>query len=67
MLAMNRCSLQRKLKVKFDFVVDEEVWKNMCTFYFICESYIGCDQEYKFVVYANIKKYIGPYSSARVF
>ncbi|KAK3020100.1 hypothetical protein RJ639_003724 [Escallonia herrerae] len=49
LLAIKRVPLQRKSKVKLDFTVGEP-GKHTYTLYFMCDSYMGCDQEYTFSV-----------------
>uniref|UniRef100_A0A803P6U2 RNA helicase n=1 Tax=Cannabis sativa TaxID=3483 RepID=A0A803P6U2_CANSA len=50
LIVIKRVSLQRKLKVKLDFTAPTEVGKKNYTLYFMCDSYLGCDQEYNFSV-----------------
>ncbi|CAH9084541.1 unnamed protein product [Cuscuta europaea] len=50
LLAIKRVSLQRKSKVKLDFSAPGEPGKKSYTLYFMCDSYMGCDQEYTFTV-----------------
>ncbi|GFY86340.1 U5 small nuclear ribonucleoprotein helicase [Actinidia rufa] len=50
LLAIKRVSLQRKAKVKLDFAAPGESGKKSYTLYFMCDSYLGCDQEYIFTV-----------------
>ncbi|CAN0921129.1 DExH-box ATP-dependent RNA helicase DExH12 [Linum grandiflorum] len=50
LLAIKRVSLQRKLKVKLEFAAPAEAGKKSYTLYFMCDSYLGCDQEYGFTV-----------------
>jgi pre-mRNA-splicing helicase BRR2 len=50
LLAIKRVSLQRKSKVKLSFSAPAEVGKKAYTLYFMCDSYLGCDQEYSFSV-----------------
>jgi pre-mRNA-splicing helicase BRR2 len=57
LLAIKRVSLQRKSKVKLDFA-PAEAGKKMYTLYFMCDSYLGCDQEYTFTV--DVKEAAGP-------
>ncbi|GFZ10594.1 U5 small nuclear ribonucleoprotein helicase [Actinidia rufa] len=45
LLAIKRVSLQRKAKVKLDFAAPGEAGKKSYTLYFMCDSYLGCDQE----------------------
>lgn len=57
LLAIKRVSLQRKSKVKLDFA-PAEAGKKTYTLYFMCDSYLGCDQEYTFTV--NVREAAGP-------
>lgn len=50
LLAIKRVSLQRKSRVKLDFAAPAEAGKKTYTLYFMCDSYMGCDQEYAFTV-----------------
>ncbi|KAG6608665.1 DExH-box ATP-dependent RNA helicase DExH12, partial [Cucurbita argyrosperma subsp. sororia] len=50
LLAIKRVSLQRKSKVKLDFTAPPDTGKKSYTLYFMCDSYLGCDQEYSFSV-----------------
>ncbi|XP_028784629.1 DExH-box ATP-dependent RNA helicase DExH12 [Neltuma alba] len=50
LLAIKRVSLQRKLKAKLDFAAPSEAGKKSYTIYLMCDSYMGCDQEYNFTV-----------------
>lgn len=50
LLAIKRVPLQRKSKVKLDFAAAAETGKHSYTLYFMCDSYMGCDQEYSFSV-----------------
>lgn len=50
LLAIKRVSLQRKAKVKLDFSAPAETGKKAYTLYFMCDSYLGCDQEYNFTL-----------------
>ncbi|OAP11548.1 hypothetical protein AXX17_AT2G39600 [Arabidopsis thaliana] len=49
-MAIKRISLQRKAKVKLEFAVPTETGEKSYTLYFMCDSYLGCDQEYSFTV-----------------
>lgn len=53
LLAIKRVSLQRKAKVKLVFTAPSEVGRKTYTIYFMCDSYLGCDQEYNFTVDVN--------------
>ncbi|KAH6788226.1 U5 small nuclear ribonucleoprotein helicase [Perilla frutescens var. hirtella] len=50
LLAIKRVTFQRKSKVKLDFDAPAEAGKKTYTLYFMCDSYLGCDQEYSFTV-----------------
>ncbi|XP_058110373.1 DExH-box ATP-dependent RNA helicase DExH12-like [Magnolia sinica] len=50
LLAIKRVSLQRRAKVKLDFTAPAEVGKKSYMLYFMCDSYLGCDQEYSFTI-----------------
>ncbi|XP_062161026.1 DExH-box ATP-dependent RNA helicase DExH12-like [Alnus glutinosa] len=57
LLAIKRVSLQRKSKVKLEFT-PADAGKKTYTLYFMCDSYLGCDQEYTFTI--DVKKAAGP-------
>jgi pre-mRNA-splicing helicase BRR2 len=44
--AIKRVTLGRKSKVKLEFTAPEEAGKAEYTLFFMCDSYLGCDQEY---------------------
>ncbi|CAL8467727.1 g7265 [Coccomyxa elongata] len=48
LLAIKRVALQRKARVKLDFVAPSAQGNHHLTLYFMCDSYMGCDQEYEF-------------------
>ncbi|BBM97599.1 pre-mRNA-splicing helicase BRR2 [Marchantia polymorpha subsp. ruderalis] len=50
LLAIKRVSLQRKARVKLDFTTPSEPGKKTYTLYFMCDAYLGCDQEYEFTI-----------------
>ncbi|PNX73537.1 U5 small nuclear ribonucleoprotein 200 kDa helicase-like protein [Trifolium pratense] len=50
LLAIKRVSLQRKLKAKLQFVAPADAGKKSYMLYLMCDSYMGCDQEYGFTV-----------------
>ncbi|KAJ6760914.1 SEC63 DOMAIN-CONTAINING [Salix purpurea] len=50
LLAIKRVSLQRKSKVKLEFAAPADTGRKSYTLYFMCDSYLGCDQEYNFSV-----------------
>ncbi|XP_021900582.1 LOW QUALITY PROTEIN: DExH-box ATP-dependent RNA helicase DExH12 [Carica papaya] len=50
LLAIKRVSLQRRARVKLEFATPAEAGKKTYTLYFMCDSFMGCDQEYTFSV-----------------
>lgn len=50
LLAIKRVPLQKKSKVKLEFAAPSEKGKKSYTLYFMCDSYLGCDQEYSFSI-----------------
>jgi len=46
LLCIKRITLQLKAKVKLDFVAPE-AGEHTYTLYLMCDSYLGCDQEYE--------------------
>ncbi|CAI8601242.1 unnamed protein product [Vicia faba] len=50
LLAIKRVSLQRKLKAKLEFAAPADAGKKPYVLYFMCDSCMGCDQEYDFTV-----------------
>lgn len=50
LLAIKRVTFQRKSRVKLDFDAPAEPGTKTYTLYFMCDSYLGCDQEYSFTV-----------------
>lgn len=50
LLAIKRVALQRKIKVKLVFTAPSEVGEKNFMIYFMSDSYLGCDQEYKFAI-----------------
>ena len=44
LLAIKRVALQRKARVKLDFVAPAAPGAHHLTLYFMCDSYMGCDQ-----------------------
>ncbi|KAK8597890.1 hypothetical protein V6N13_095285 [Hibiscus sabdariffa] len=57
LLAIKRVSFQRKAKVMLGFDAPTEAAKKAYTLYFMCDSYLGCDQEYSFTV--DVKEVAG--------
>eukprot|EP00798_Chlamydomonas_sp_ICE-L_P019204 gene19204-25822_t len=47
LLAIKRVTLQKAAKVKLDFVAPAAVGQHNLTLSFMCDSYLGCDQEYE--------------------
>ena len=47
---IKRVLLQRKLKAELEFSAPADVGKKSHVFYFMCDSYMGCDQEYGFTL-----------------
>lgn len=54
LLAIKRVALQRRAKVKLNFMAPtpapSELGKKNLSVYFMCDSYLGCDQEYNFTI-----------------
>ncbi|KAL6175995.1 hypothetical protein ACLB2K_052631 [Fragaria x ananassa] len=50
LLAIKRVPPQKKAKVKLGFVAPAEAGKKTYTLYFMCDSYLGCDEEHSFTV-----------------
>ena len=46
LVSIKRVSLQQKASVKLDFVAPA-AGEHRYTLYFMCDSYLGCDQEYE--------------------
>ena len=53
LLAIKRVSLQRRLKAKLEFDAPADAGRKSYSLYFMCDSYLGCDQEYGFTVDVN--------------
>lgn len=49
LISIKRVALQQKAKVKLDFVAPA-VGCHKYMLYFMCDSYMGCDQEYPFAI-----------------
>ncbi|GAB4840529.1 DExH-box ATP-dependent RNA helicase DExH12 [Ancistrocladus abbreviatus] len=58
LLAIRRVTLQRKSKVKLEIAAPAESAKRTYTLYFMCDSYMGSDEEYSFTV--DVKEAAGP-------
>lgn len=52
LLSIKRLTLQQKAKVKLDFVAPSP-GHHEYTLYYMSDSYLGCDQEYKFSIDVN--------------
>lgn len=50
LLAIKRVSLQRRSKVKLDFTAPNDLGKKTYTLFFMCDAYLGCDQENEFTI-----------------
>jgi len=50
LLSIKRVSLAKTANVRLDFVAPPDVGTANLTLYFICDSYLGCDQEYDFAL-----------------
>lgn len=49
-LAIKRVTLAQQSRVKLDFPAPSEAGSHDLVLYFMCDSYLGCDQEYEFQV-----------------
>ncbi len=47
LLAIKRVVLQRAAKVKLEFNAPSAAGRHALTLFFMCDSYLGCDQEYE--------------------
>eukprot|EP00301_Raphidiophrys_heterophryoidea_P007338 c12852_g1_i1.p1 GENE.c12852_g1_i1~~c12852_g1_i1.p1 ORF type:complete len:2187 (-),score=588.78 c12852_g1_i1:306-6866(-) len=47
LLGIKRVLLQHQATVKVEFEAPAEVGKCVCSLFFMCDSYMGCDQEYE--------------------
>lgn len=54
LLSIKRITLQQKAKVKLDFIAPTP-GRYTYTLYFMSDSYLGCDQEYKLNI--NVTKF----------
>ncbi|XP_050375603.1 DExH-box ATP-dependent RNA helicase DExH12-like [Argentina anserina] len=50
LLAIKRVPPQKKAKVKLGFAAPGEAGQKTYTLYFMCDSYLGCDEEHSFTV-----------------
>ncbi|CAM9812570.1 unnamed protein product [Ectocarpus sp. 6 AP-2014] len=46
LLAIKRVTLQRKTRAKLEFAAPDEVGEHTLELFLMCDSYVGCDQEY---------------------
>ena len=49
-MSIKRLTLQTKSKVKLDFTAPSSLGTHKYTLYFMCDAYMGCDQEYPFSI-----------------
>lgn len=47
LLAIKRVNLGKAAKTKLDFTVPSSPGQHSLTLYFMCDSWLGCDQEYE--------------------
>jgi pre-mRNA-splicing helicase BRR2 len=47
LIAIKRVALGKRSKVKLEFAAPEETGSYTYLLYFMCDSYLGCDQEYE--------------------
>ena len=50
LISIKRLTLQQKAKVKLDFVAPAAPGSYSYILYFMCDAYMGCDQEYPFKI-----------------
>lgn len=50
LISIKRLTLQQKAKVKLDFVAPSSPGNYSYTLFFMCDTYMGCDQEYPFKI-----------------
>ena len=50
LISIKRLTLQQKAKVKLDFVAPSSPGSYSYTLFFMCDTYMGCDQEYPFKI-----------------
>ena len=50
LLSIKRLTLQTKSKVKLDFTASSSLGTHKYILYFMCDAYMGCDQEYPFSI-----------------
>jgi pre-mRNA-splicing helicase BRR2 len=50
LVSIKRLNLQQSASIKLDFVAPAQPGGHTYTLYFMSDSYLGCDQEYKLVL-----------------
>lgn len=50
LISIKRLTLQQKAKVKLDFIAPSSPGNYSYTLFFMCDTYMGCDQEYPFKI-----------------
>jgi len=50
LISIKRLTLQQKAKVRLDFVAPSSPGTYSYTLFFMCDAYMGCDQEYPFKI-----------------
>ncbi|KAF3629046.1 hypothetical protein FXO38_27913 [Capsicum annuum] len=50
LVAIKRVNLQRKSRIKLDFTAPAEAGTRKYKLYFMCDSYLGCDEEHIFAL-----------------
>ncbi|XP_028391652.1 U5 small nuclear ribonucleoprotein 200 kDa helicase-like [Dendronephthya gigantea] len=50
LISIKRLTLQQKARVKLDFVAPSQTGNHSYVLYFMCDAYLGCDQEYTFKI-----------------
>ncbi|XP_046850049.1 U5 small nuclear ribonucleoprotein 200 kDa helicase-like [Xenia sp. Carnegie-2017] len=50
LISIKRLTLQQKARVKLDFVAPQQIGNHSYVLYFMCDAYLGCDQEYTFKI-----------------
>ncbi|KAK4719515.1 hypothetical protein R3W88_017853 [Solanum pinnatisectum] len=53
LVAIKRVNLQRESRIKLDFTAPAEAGMRKYKLYFMCDSYLGCDEEHTFAVDVN--------------
>ena len=50
LLSIKRLTLQHQSKLKLEFTAPSSPGTHKYTLYFMCDAYMGCDQEYPFSI-----------------